>query len=55
MKRLPHCPAPMSPRKLNDMRRQLINTMWQDFKLFGYTTDCVKHLQKRIQKAKVAK
>lgn len=34
------------------LRRTLITAMWIDYKLFGYTTESVKALQKRIVRAK---
>lgn len=34
------------------LRRTLITAMWVDYKLFGYTTESVWALQKRIVKAK---
>lgn len=36
------------------LRRTLITAMWIDYKLFGYTTQTVWALQKRIVKAKQA-
>lgn len=37
---------------LTALRRTLITAMWVDYKLFGYTTESVWALQKRIVKAK---
>ena len=45
-------PLPMSPRKLNEMRRSLIMAFWVDLRLFGYRTESVISLQKRIQREK---
>lgn len=37
---------------LTALRRTLIMAMWIDYKLFGYTTEEVKSIQKRIARAK---
>lgn len=42
----------MTTRKLNEMRRTLILTAWQDYKLFGCRTDEVRLMARRIVKAK---
>ncbi len=49
---IPVKPGKMTPKKLNDMRRTLIMAMWTDLRLFGYRTQTVEHLQKKIVKAK---
>lgn len=37
---------------LTALRRTLITAMWLDYKLFGYTTETVIGLQKRIVREK---
>lgn len=50
---LPQQPPKNKPN-LAAMRRQLIESMWLDYKLFGYTTETVKQLQRKIIRAKLS-
>lgn len=45
---------PTRTRKANlpALRRVMLETMWLDYKLFGYTTETVKLLQQRIIREK---
>lgn len=50
-----HFKLPSGPPNKPDlyaMRRMMIEAMWLDCKLFGYTTESVKVMQKKINKAK---
>jgi len=42
----------VTPKRLNEMRKKMFLTLYQDLQLFGYQTEAVKSLCRQIREAK---
>lgn len=43
---------PSNPKKLNQLRKTMLRTMYLDLQLFGYTTEASKSLAAQIRREK---